>query len=1135
MTASLLVLLLATVLPLLVFGVGAAHLVLQQQKDAMASALAGNARALQLAVHHILASNLSALEVLAADAGAAPADPASWRERARRVVGVHPEWRNAALINTDAAPMRLLASAVPAPAVALPLPLPVAGEVAEVLQTQRARVAGVQHTAQLLGQPGVLLLAPVRVSGQDRVSRVLAVALHTDALGRIFTDPPLPAGWTGRVIDPQLHLAARSATLSEAQAPLDLRVTGELAEHLSAQAHALYPSAPEAGMPLAGTPGAGEAGYTVYSRSASSGWTVALGLPAAAVNAPARDTVWMMAGAGTLMALLVLGVSGIGVRAIAQRRSLREQALNEELATRRAVEAELSASQQRLRDFSISSADWFWESDAQHRFIFLSDNFEAIVGRKRSDLLGRTRSELLSQGGLNAPELVTAHLDMLARRQAFRAFEYRLLDNHGEDRWLSVSGVPVHDDSGAFAGYRGVGQDVTVRRQAEWAVEQGHRLLREAVDNVASGFTIYDADDRLVICNATYLEIYSTSRDLIVPGARFEDIVRQGALRGQYPQANGRVDEWVAERVRLHQHPTGLPIEQELDGGRWLLIVETRTPSGYIVGNRIDITDRKRAEAEVRKLSLAVEQSPVSIYITDPAGRIEYANQAFHTVSGYHPHEVLGQTPFLLRSGLTPESTYQALRASLAQGQTWSGEFQNRRKDGSLQVVATTISPLLQTNGRLSHYVAIAQDVTDSRRQAEELERHRHQLESLVEQRTAELAGALQAAQAANQAKSQFLANMSHEIRTPLNAISGLSHLIRRSGVEPEQAQRLAKIESASRHLVEIISAILDLSKIEAGRLELDLQEINLPALVGTVIAMVSVEVATKQLHITTEIEPQAWRLLGDSTRLQQALLNYVANAVKFTPAGTVHVAVRGEQQDDTSTLLRFEVSDTGVGISAQDQDDLFTAFQQADNSSTRQHGGTGLGLAITRRFAELMGGSAGLHSQLGQGSTFWFTARLHKAGPAPSDGAADAVQSLSTWHADAIQPQPDFGGRRVLLVEDNPVNQVVMVELLDDLGLQVDVAEDGLAAVDLAAAGHYDLLLMDMQMPRLSGVDATRRIRALPGWADVPILAVTANAFVEDRARCLEAGMNDFITKPVEPGLLAATVARWLRPGISA
>jgi CheY-like chemotaxis protein len=288
---------------------------------------------------------------------------------------------------------------------------------------------------------------------------------------------------------------------------------------------------------------------------------------------------------------------------------------------------------------------------------------------------------------------------------------------------------------------------------------------------------------------------------------------------------------------------------------------------------------------------------------------------------------------------------------------------------------------------------------------------------------------------------------------------------------------------------------------------------------------MVSVDAAAKHIELRADIDTLPWRLCGDETRLQQALLNYVANAVKFTEAGSIDISLRCEAELDDAVLVRFEVCDTGIGIAADQQAGLFSVFQQADNSMTRRHGGTGLGLAITRRFAELMGGSAGLSSRLGQGSTFWFTARLMKAGAAVETTAPMPLPDLT--HDDLLRR--DFSGRRVLLVEDNPVNQEVMIELLRDLDLTVELARDGVEAITMAETGRYDLMLMDMQMPRMGGMQATQRIRQLPACATLPILALTGNAFVEDRARCLEAGMNDFITKPIDPDSLAATLLHWL------
>jgi PAS domain S-box-containing protein len=548
-----------------------------------------------------------------------------------------------------------------------------------------------------------------------------------------------------------------------------------------------------------------------------------------------------------------------------------------------------------------------------------------------------------------------------------------------------------------------------------------------------------------------------------------------------------------------------------------------------VVGTVQDVTRQheaqvalQRSEADQRTLIVSL---PDVIMRFDRQGRHLYASENITTLAPLSPAAIVGKTH---RELGFPEPQCVAwdheIDTVFTTGQAIESEFKLDGPDGP-RTISWRLVPDRDAHNGVRSVLAVCRDITQRKATEAELERHRHHLQELVDERTNAQSIAKEAAEAANRAKSSFLTNMSHELRTPLAAIMGMTQLARQRAQDPVQREQLGKAESASQHLLGLINDILDISRIEADRMPLETTDFMLGEVFESLVQLAGHRAAERGLDLTIELpEALAHRTVnGDPLRLKQILLNLVDNAIKFTPQGQVLVRATAGEPSADGLLLRVDVIDTGIGIPPEVQGQLFNVFEQGNQSMTRKYGGTGLGLAISKRLATKMGGGIGLHSAPGQGSRFWFTVRLRAGATQPRASAPPAPGQART----ALQQRHSTA--QVLLAEDEPVNREIGVHLLRHAGLQVETAEDGQQALDMARTQRYALILMDMQMPRLNGLDVTRAIRAEPLNRHTPILAMTANAFDEDRQHCLDAGMNGHLAKPIDPDVLYQALLTWL------
>jgi PAS domain S-box-containing protein len=740
---------------------------------------------------------------------------------------------------------------------------------------------------------------------------------------------------------------------------------------------------------------------------------------------------------------------------------------------------------------------------------------EALYGYRREEALGKPVYALLSpvEG-----EEVARLVERLRKGERISQRETVRTRKDGTRVEVAVKIFPIWDASGNIVGGASVARDITEHKRIFRALAESEDRFRLMADGCPAIIWVSDAEGGVRFANRACCEYFQVSfkqlqganwQPLLHPDdapsytCAFHDAIRRGSpFRAE---ARVRRGDGVWRWISSYAEPR-LSADGELLGH---------------VGLTLDITERKEADEAVRaseeKFRQLAENIREVFWLMNGTGdQVLYVSPAYEEVYGRSREEVY-RNPLAWMEAIEPEDQEHILEVfrKRMHGEFSPAEFRIRTPRGELKWIRDKVSPVLDQDGRVYRIAGISEDITE-RKQA-----------------SAALLLAKEAAEAANLAKSQFLANMSHEIRTPMNGIIGMAGLLLDTELTPEQREYAEIVRSSGEALLAIINDILDFSKIEARKLELEVFDFDLPSVLETAAQLLLPDARRKGLDLTCSILPGVpLRLRGDSARLRQVLLNLGGNAVKFTPAGSVrfHVSLEGDER--SSAMLRFSVEDTGIGIPADRQTDIFSAFTQADGSTTRKYGGTGLGLAISKQLVNLLGGQIGVESEPGKGSRFWFTALFEKdSGPAV-DVRALAAAVLQDDTRQGCAP-PNSAGR-ILVVDDTISSQQVAISILNKLGCRADAVATGKEALDSLRTVPYDLVLMDCQMPEMNGYEATARVRSWQSGVrnpQIPIIALTAFAMPGDREKCLAAGMNDYLSKPIEPEKLAAIIGKWLAP----
>lgn len=819
------------------------------------------------------------------------------------------------------------------------------------------------------------------------------------------------------------------------------------------------------------------------------------------------------------------------------------QGVCRDITSQEKVRRALQASEAKLRAIFNSTLQAFVLFDTQTRIMALN----RLAQWDREQTVGSVMQEGVSVLDYALPEEMERFSDSVKRvlRGETIKYESRTEFLSGEIRWFEIQLIPVHDDYGGIIGGLLTTIDINDRKLAQQAVERSEQRFRSLVQNASDLISIFTADAKM---------IYQTVSVERVLGYQLDEMLGKSIFDAIHPED---LDEVVNRFQETLRNPgTGVPIEFRIKHkeGHWVYLesiasnrLDDPNVEGVVLTSR-DITERRRSEQQLRLLATAIGNAEEAVVITDaelekPGPRIVFVNEGFSRISGYAPREVLGKTPRILQGPKTNREMLKLLKKDLAAGKSFVGETVNYRKDNTEYTVEWRISPVFDASGRVTHYVSIQRDITDRKaaeervkKTAEELAQRNEQLEVAkreaersrvaVEHAAEELrqayedaAVARRIAEEANEAKSQFLASMSHEIRTPLTAILGFARLLNDQDADDETRSFVSQILSAGDHLLSLINDILDLSRIEAGRLTIEPEEVDIRQLTNEVATLYRPLAERKHLRLSVDLGKLPGGVVVDRARLRQVMTNLVANSIKFTETGGVTIHVRISDAQDG---IQIEVEDSGRGIPQDLGKQVFEPFYQVAEPQRPKLEGTGLGLAISKRIIEAMKGTISFQSKVGEGTTFTLVV--------PCEFVELAIPDVE--QVKRVQQVDSSNSLRVLVADDHPPNRTLIKHVLTSRGHEVVLAEDGQEAVDLYMEQAFDVLVLDVQMPRMDGHQAIRMIRATPGGDRIPILTLTAYAMRGDRERNLAAGADDYVAKPFDPGNLADKIEQLGRGG---